>query len=168
MDFLGAHLISFIIVFIVALAPSDVMKATKSRWYKCIRPSITPPNYVFPLVWSFLYICIALALAQIIMLPQNTKERKLLLTSFGINLLLNIVWSFMYFGAKDIGISLVILLCIIATQLVNMWFIYNLCIKTKLPTWTFHVLLPYTLWLMFAGVLNGLSLMNVDKCKRFL
>jgi tryptophan-rich sensory protein len=166
--YFSAHLIAFTIVFIVAIAPSDVMKATKSKWYNCIRPSITPPNFVFPLVWSVLYILIALVLAQVFLVSREEVLKKKLLISFGINLTLNVAWSFLYFGVKDIMASFFILLAILTTQLFNMVYIKELCLKGALPLWTFHIMLPYTLWLLFACVLNGLSLLNVDKCKRYM
>ena len=76
MDTLKAHITSFIIMAVVAMFPSDVMKATKSRWYQCIRPSITPPNIVFPVVWTVLYILIAFALAQTFMVRGEENKNK--------------------------------------------------------------------------------------------
>ena len=64
-------------------------KFTKSnvntKWYKCIRSDLTPPNYVFPIVWTFLYILLGISFKKIL-----DSEDKILIGLFITNLLLNI------------------------------------------------------------------------------
>ena len=63
-------------------------KFTKSNvnteWYKCIRSDLTPPNYVFPLVWTFLYVLLGISFKKIL-----DSEDKILIGLFITNLLLN-------------------------------------------------------------------------------
>lgn len=142
------YITAFLIITVVALLPSQTMKSTKSEWYKCIRPAITPPNFVFPIVWTFLYILIAIVLAHAIKARHQT-----LLLFFAVNLALNVLWSFLYFGSKRVALAFVVLLTILATGIVIFYLSWSL-----LPKWVTWLFLPYLLWLAFAGVLNGLSL----------
>ena len=143
--------------------PSDVMKATKSKWYKCIRPSITPPNIVFPIVWSVLYVTIALALAQVLMLDDSNMKGRVdkfkLISFFIVNLVLNILWSLMFFGVNDVTFAFVIIIGIIMSQIMVLVYSWKL-----LPRWAFWIQIPYICWLCFACLLNGLSMTNIRRC----
>jgi tryptophan-rich sensory protein len=152
-----SYLTAFFIVIVVMLIPSGTMESVKSPWYKCIRPSITPPNYVFPIVWTLLYILIAIALANTLMLP-NSSNKQILLFLYGFNLICNVLWSFAYFGNKDVLLAFFILLSIIITTGFILQYTYRL-----LPFWVMCILLPYQIWICFAGILNFLSLFK--KCK---
>jgi|UniRef100_A0A6C0HUF7 tryptophan-rich sensory protein len=153
-----SYLTAFFIVIVVMLIPSGTMESVKSPWYKCIRPSITPPNYVFPIVWTLLYILIAIALANTLMLP-NSSNKQILLFLYGFNLICNVLWSFAYFGNKDVLLAFFILLSIIITTGFILQYTYRL-----LPFWVMCILLPYQIWICFAGILNFLSLFK--KCKK--
>ena len=155
-----SYLTSFFIMIVVMLLPSGTMDSVNSSWYKCIRPSITPPNYVFPIVWTILYILIAIALANALMLPSSSNKQ-ILLFLYGFNLTCNVLWSFAYFGNKDVLLAFFILLSIIITTGFILQYTYWL-----LPLWVMCILLPYQIWICFAGILNFLSLFK--KCKKIL
>ena len=70
---------------------------TNTDWYKCIRSDITPPNYVFPLVWTFLYVLLGISFKKIL-----DSKNNLLISLFIINLLLNITWTYFYFYKKEV------------------------------------------------------------------
>lgn len=152
-----AYILSAIIMITVMLLPNAVtMQSVNSTWYTCIKPSITPPKYVFPIVWTFLYICIGISLSQTLIL-KHSYERSILLGLFAWNLALNVLWSFIYFGNHDVVLALFVLLNIIVTTIFILYYIYLL-----LPIWVFWLLLPYIAWLYFAALLNFLS--TLKKC----
>lgn len=153
-----AYLFATLVVTITALLPSNVMSSTKSTWYDCIKPSITPPNFVFPIVWSILYIMIAIALAQTLLLPSSTT-RNLLLVVFGVNLLLNVLWSYAYFGWRNMLLSMAIIIILWATIII----IVVQSFKVH-PKWVGYILLPYLFWVSFATILNGISLSKASEC----
>jgi benzodiazapine receptor len=163
MEVIRAHVVSFVILLVVAIFPNDVMKATKSRWYECIKPSITPPNIVFPIVWGILYILIALVLAQTFMLPQEESRKNELVWFFGVNLLLNVVWTLLYFGLKEVTAAFIVIIGLILSQIMIMKLSFE-----SLPRWTIWALTPYLGWLIFAGVLNGMSIGKARKCARLI
>ena len=95
---LQAYAISIIVMLAVLYIPNaTTMQSVNSAWYTCIKPSITPPKFVFPIVWTLLYIAIGIALAQTL-LAKPSHNRSLLLFFHIWNLILNILWSFFYFG----------------------------------------------------------------------
>ena len=157
MNRLPAYLISFSIVIIIALISSYFTKAAvNSAWYECIKSKITPPKIVFPIVWSILYVLIAIALAESLTLPDSV-EKSILVSFFIVNLILNITWSFSFFEIKNIEIAFINIILLVATQLIVMCYLWVL-----LPKWVFWVVFPYILWLTFAFVLNALALQK--KC----
>lgn len=166
MNIVAAYVISFVIVVIVALLPSRVMaKETKSQWYLCARPSITPPNYVFPIVWSILYVLIAIAFAQVLMMPSSNSSKKyILILLFIINLILNVAWSFIYFGAHKLKAAFIILMGIIASLVGILVVGWVSSVEGGLPKWVIGILVPYLLWLLFASVLNLASIKKEKRC----
>ena len=150
-----AYLISFAIVSVVMALPNQVtMRSVNSPWYKCIRASFTPPKYVFPIVWTTLYIFLAITLAQTLLLKESdTKSRLLGLYAF--NLILNVAWSFAFFGEHNVLGAFIILLALIVSGGMILW-------KSQrvLPPWVSYLLVPYVAWLCFAGILNGASLLK--------
>lgn len=152
-----AYFISFITMIIVMFLPSTVTKRSiNSKWYNCIRPDITPPKYVFPVVWTILYITIGIGLANTLSL-KNSNERWILLALYAWNLILNMAWSFIYFVNHDVILALFVLLNLIISTLFILYYTYLL-----LPVWIFWMLLPYVAWLYFAALLNFLS--TLKKC----
>lgn len=152
MNKINAYIYSFIIMIIIAVAPSNTMKSIKTPWYQCIKPSLTPPNYVFPIVWTTLYIFIAITLAQTLMLPNST-EKNTLLQLYAINLLLNMSWSFIYFGDRNIEFAFLIIIGMIISQIYIVKYT-----KLLLPNWVYYLSIPYLLWISFASILNYQSL----------
>ena len=166
MERISAYITSFIIILVVAIVPSDVTKETKTPWYECIKPAITPPRIVFPIVWTILYILIAIALAEcfIVHVPkEQSGEKTILLVFFTLNLILNVSWSFIYFGFKNVTLAFINIILLLVTQIGLMIYVWRL-----LPTWVFYILIPYSAWLIFASILNMLSLFNINKCMKYI
>lgn len=122
-----------------------------SEYYNSIRPSITPPNWVFPVVWNILFFLIALSL-YLSWINSNKKQKKSLAWVFGINLALNFLWSVIYFGLKNPAFAFV--------ELIALWasIISMIYITKKINKTSAYLLVPYFLWVSFAGVLNYLSI----------
>lgn len=140
----------FIIVYLVAFIGSIFTSVnTKGEWYESIKPKITPPNFVFPIVWNILFFMIALSLY--FSWIKNKNRKKVALT-FGLNFVLNIFWSVLYFGLKNPFASFV--------EIIFLWFSIITMIYTtwKIDKKAGWLLIPYFIWVSFAGVLNYLSM----------
>ena len=106
-----AYLIAFTCVIATSLLGSVFTnKTVNSKWYSCIKPTITPPSFIFPIVWTILYILIGIAFAKEL---QDANANKTTIILFTVNLLLNIVWCYFYFGQKKLSMALILLLAII-------------------------------------------------------
>jgi tryptophan-rich sensory protein len=165
MNSIIAYILSFAILVTVSLLPQafGTMKNVDTPWYDCIKPKITPPRIVFPIVWSLLYFLIAIALAQVLMLPISNSRTKVLLFLFMCNLILNVVWSVLYFGNKQIIAAFIVVLGLVISQAGIMWLTYT---NTQLPRWVVWIQLPYLLWLSFASVLNFMSISKATACAK--
>ena len=127
-------------------------KNTSTNWYDCLKPSITPPASVFPVVWTFLYILIAIAFSMAIKSKDN-----LVISLFLINFALNVIWCYFYFYKKQIKLALSTILLLNTSTIAIMATTENSTIK--------KLLVPYLLWVSFATILNIKSLDKEEECK---
>lgn len=117
-------------------------------WYQSLnKPPYNPPSWLFGPVWTLLYILMGIAAAQILysQLPGYRQG----LAWFGVQLLLNLVWSVLFFGLHQPGWALVDILLLLAAILIT----YRQFQKIKPGTG--YWLLPYLAWVAFASVLNA-------------
>ena len=140
-------LIVYFIAFLGSLFTSPV---TDSEWYETIKPSITPPNFVFPIVWNILFFLIAISL-YLAWISADKIDKKIIFLVFGINLFLNLLWSFLYFGMQSPLLAFF--------ELIFLWFsIIIMIIATyRIDKTASYLLWPYLIWVSFAGILNYLS-----------
>lgn len=142
----------FAIVTIVAAAGSVFTSiAVKSEWYTAIKPSITPPDYVFSIVWSVLFFLIALSLYSSWIIATKKEKDKLIL-AYGANFALNIMWSVLYFGLKNPLTAFFDLILLFVSIL------FMMGITGKIDKTASYLLIPYLVWVGFAGILNYLSI----------
>ncbi len=118
-------------------------------WYETLnKPSFTPPNWLFSPVWTFLFLLMGVSAFLIWRMGSKKKGVRTALAIFILQLLLNIMWSVLFFGLESIfgglaGIA-ILWLAILLT-------IIRFC---KLSKMAGLLLLPYILWVSFASVLN--------------
>lgn len=117
-------------------------------WYKTLaKPSWNPPDYVFGPVWTTLYVLMAIA-AWLIWIPAGFTAAARPLTLFAVQLVLNIAWSWIFFGAHQLGwafLEVVFLwLAILATTVA-----FFRCSRIA-----GRLMLPYLTWVGFAATLN--------------
>jgi tryptophan-rich sensory protein len=144
---------SFIAVYAVALIGSLLTNnAVNSSWYQSVKPQFTPPNIVFPIVWTALFFLIFISLYLSLVSAKNKHVKLKLEFIFGINLLLNIFWSFFYFFIKNQTLAFVDLILLWISILAMIYITAKVNRKSAL------LLFPYLLWVAFAGILNYLSI----------
>lgn len=141
-----------IVVIAVILGNIFTSKSVNSSWYESIKPSITPPNYIFPIVWTILFILIAISLYFALTSGQGKKEKGRVLVLFSINLILNVLWSFLFFYMRNVKIAFIDLILLWLSILYLIIFLWKIEKKASL------LLLPYLIWVGFAGVLNAMML----------
>ena len=121
---------------------------TPGEWYESlIKPSWTPPGWVFPVVWTVLYVMMGLA-AWIIWQETGLKEASLPLCFFLFQLLLNGLWTWLFFGLHRPGLAFFeIALLWIAILITVILFWINRPLAGAL-------MIPYLIWVGFASALN--------------
>ena len=111
------------------------------------QPPLSPPSFLFPIVWGILYALMGVSAARIYISPQF-QERNRGLNKFIIQLIVNFFWSLIFFNAQAFGFAFLWLL-LLWVLVLWMIFIFNMVdpLAAKLQ-------IPYLLWLTFAAYLN--------------
>lgn len=114
------------------------------------KPFLSPPGWLFPVVWTILYILMGIASYLIYQNNEYVKTvyRTKALMLYGIQLIFNFFWSIIFFNLKLYTFS--------SFWLFIMWFLIVLLMYFggKIDKRVFYLLIPYILWTTFAGYLN--------------
>ena len=118
-------------------------------WYPTLHKStLTPPDIVFPIVWFVLYCMLAIS-GYLLWQYRNQPTAKLALVFYGLQMLLNWAWTPLFFYLHWIGVSFLCITAIIIFTLIT------IIITRNRYTLICAMLIPYFLWLLFAGYLNA-------------
>ena len=101
-------LVVFLVVCFAAAGIGGAVTTPKiATWYATLaKPSWNPPNWIFGPVWSALYFCMAVA-AWLVWRQGGFSGAKLPLTLFAVQLVLNVLWSCIFFGLENPGLAFV-------------------------------------------------------------
>lgn len=120
-----------------------------STWYALlIKPDFNPPNWLFGPVWTTLFILMGIALFLVLKAGRGSKNYSKALVVFGLQLVLNLLWSLIFFTLRSPFWALIEILILWWVILLNIY--YFKAIK-KTAAW---LLVPYILWVSVATVLN--------------
>ncbi len=118
------------------------------------KPPLTPPSWIFPVVWTILYALMGIGAARI-SLQEPSKTRNNGLNLFAVQLILNFFWPLLFFNAHAYGFALIWLVLLWVCVLAVILIFY------KIDTTAAWLLVPYLVWLTFAVYLNaGVYLLN--------
>jgi translocator protein len=119
-------------------------------WYaELTKPRGTPPNWVFGPVWTFLYAILGIILARIWLLPRETKGRRNALVWFGVQLLLNLAWTPVFFGMHQLLAGFVVIWALLGA--IRM----TAAAVVRVDRTAAGLLWPYALWVAYATYLNA-------------
>lgn len=115
-------------------------------WYRALnKPTWTPPDWVFPVTWMVLYICMAVAGARVAMLPDNG----LAMAFWSLQIAFNALWTPVFFGLQNIRLGMAVVMALwlsVLFALLAMWQV----------DWVAGALFaPYLLWVTIAASLNA-------------
>jgi tryptophan-rich sensory protein len=143
--------IAVIVCLAVGYSSSTFTKEGVETWYSTIlKPSFNPPNWVFMPVWTLLFILMGVAAGLVWdKIKEQNEEVKKALGFFLAQLILNAVWSYIFFGLKNPMLALI--------EIALLWLmIYETYLKfTKINKTAGYLLIPYLAWVAFAAVLNA-------------
>ncbi len=117
-------------------------------WFDAlVKPSLYPPPATFGIVWAILYVLMGVALAMVVS-ARGAWWRERAAIAFGVQFLLNLAWSPLFFAAHQITGALVLLLALALAVGVT---IYLFAKVRPVAAW---LLAPYLAWVLFASLLN--------------
>ena len=112
-----------------------------------VKPPLSPPGWVFPVVWAILYVLMGIGAARVYQAPVS-KARSLGLNLFIAQLVVNFFWSPIFFNLQAFGLAFFWLLLLWGLVL---WMILAF---RKVEPLAAKLQIPYLLWLTFAAYLN--------------
>ncbi|NIM01559.1 MAG: tryptophan-rich sensory protein [Acidobacteria bacterium] len=136
------------VCMLVGVSGSVVTASSVREWYPGLaKPSWTPPAFLFGPVWSALYVMMG-ASAWLVWLAEDSAGRTRALVLFGLQLVLNALWSLIFFGLRSPGWAFV--------EIVALWvaIVATMGAFLKIRPIASALLVPYVLWVSFAAALN--------------
>jgi tryptophan-rich sensory protein len=142
------YLIAFILVCEMAGIIGGIFTSQSVQdWYPTlVKPAFNPPNWVFGPVWTTLYALMGISAYLIFMSGKKASGPALFI--FGGQLVLNMLWSFAFFGLRSPFLGLVVIAILWAMIAWTIYAFYPISRKAA------YLLAPYILWVSFAAVLN--------------
>ncbi|HIY49954.1 MAG TPA: tryptophan-rich sensory protein [Candidatus Barnesiella excrementavium] len=140
------YLLPILLCLGVGFAGSLFQAQSMIEWYPLLdKSTLTPPGIAFPIAWSVIYICMGISLGRLI---HHSRDR-VLFWIWGIQLVLNFLWSLFFFTLRYPLLGLVDILLLDVLVFIYTTSAYR---RDKAAAWLF---VPYFLWLLFATYLNG-------------
>ena len=128
---------------------SGFLSMTSSSTYENFnKPSFSPPGWVFPIVWTILFLLMAVAAYRIWMKGKSGEDVTKALLLYGTQLFLNFLWSIIFFRFRLYAIAFLELLILLVFILLTTFEFFDID-KTAA-----YLMIPYIAWVSFAGVLN--------------
>ena len=125
----------------------SVPVGSENGWYMALaKPALNPPGWVFPVVWTTLYVMIGLALAMILN-ARGARQRPLAVGLFAAQFVLNLLWTPTFFGAHKIGAAVIVIVAMLILS------IAATIVFARIRPAAAWLMLPYMVWISFAGVL---------------
>lgn len=141
----------FIFLLVSAAAASTGMFFKPGEWYRSlVKPSFTPPDWLFPVAWTIIYLLLAWAGYRLTLIPGSQE----VLALWAAQIALNTLWTPVFFGAQRVfaGMVILVLLWLVVAAMV--------VLALRLDVITGLILFPYLVWLCVAAALNFAILRN--------
>ncbi len=142
-------LYAFVMVFITALIASYITRQGLYPFYDLlIKPEMTPENQFFSIAWTINYILLFISFYLVLRTPKTLEQFDDANALFVCQLFLQILWTFCFFFLHQITASaiVIVLLDMVVALMLHTFLFINL--------WSFILLLPYLIWILYATYLN--------------
>lgn len=117
------------------------------------KPMLSPPSFIFPIVWTILYIL--MGVSSYIIYSSNSPNKSKALKTYGIQLLFNFCWSIIFFEFSQYLLAFIWLVILILLTGVMIKQFYSI------SPFTAYLQIPYLVWCLFAAYLNfSIFIMN--------
>lgn len=138
---------SIILCLVTGYTAGILQAEAITQWYPLLnKPPLTPPNIVFPIAWTILYVLMGISFALVIL--SKIKSKRAVIVMFVVQLILNWLWSLLFFRMQN---PLLGYIDIVVLDGIVLW--YTLVTFKQLRTSSI-LFMPYLAWLLFATYLN--------------
>ncbi len=118
-------------------------------WYATLqKPSFNPPNWIFAPVWTGLFFLMGIAFYLVLSTTVQARTKRTAILFFFQQLCLNILWSALFFGMHNPGLAFIEIIVLWVAILLTIFYFVKI---SKVTAW---LLVPYIIWVSFAGFLN--------------
>ncbi len=137
-------------LFFIFLASCGAAAATGAMfqpgaWYDGLqKPDWTPPDWVFPVTWTVLYLLMSLAAMRVALRPESGTA----LAFWGLQIGLNTLWTPVFFGLHRMRAAMIVIVCLWLAVAATFWTFF------WVDLWAGLMLVPYLLWVTIAAALN--------------
>ncbi len=142
-------IVSIFVCLMAGFLGSLATRSSIPTWYAGLtKPLFNPPNQIFAPVWTILYILMAVSAFVIWRKGLQNRYVKLALSIFAVQLVLNVLWSILFFGLRLPFPAFI--------EIIILWIaiLFTILIFRKISMTAALLLIPYILWVSFAAVLN--------------
>jgi len=119
------------------------------NWYQqLVKPSWSPPAWLFGPVWTFLYVLIVISFGKVFLMAWQKQIALIIALPFALNLIFNFAFTPIQFGLKNNLLAAADILLVLATLIWAMIAIF------PHARWLTYIQIPYLVWVAFATVLQ--------------
>jgi len=142
-------IISIVICLVVGNIGTLFTMPSIATWYATLnKPGFNPPNWIFAPVWTTLFILMGISLFLIWNNKIKSGNRKIFFVAFAVNLILNVLWSLIFFSLHLTGLAFIEVILLAISIIILILLSWKI---SKAAAW---LLVPYLLWVCFASFLN--------------
>ncbi|MDD3219150.1 MAG: tryptophan-rich sensory protein [Lachnospiraceae bacterium] len=142
---IGSIAVSLGLGTVVGLLTSGSMQ----QYGELYQPPLAPPGWLFPIVWTILYTLMGISAYLVLVSEESSSQKKSeALKKYALQLLVNLVWPFLFFQLR--------LYLLAFAWLLLLWYLILITILdfAKIEKTAAYLLIPYLVWVIFAGYLN--------------
>lgn len=139
-------IISLLIPLVVGVVSGLLSRNGMMEFESLKMPSFAPPGFIFPIVWTILYIL--MGISSYLIYDSNDYYKNCCLVIYGLSLFLNFLWSPIFFGLELRLFALIWLIVLDIVIIYMIWCFYGINKKAA------YLQIPYLLWCLFATFLN--------------
>jgi len=145
---IGKLVISIIIAEAVGAISAFLGMSNQEMYGQLVKPVFSPPGWIFPIVWIILFFLMGTAAYRIWIRGKQGENVTRALVLYAIQLALNFMWTIIFFRFELYGLAFIELMILLVFILIT-----TLEFR-KIDKTAAYLMIPYILWVLFAGILN--------------
>lgn len=141
-------IISLAISVGTGLLAAVLTRGSMTMYMSFVKPPLSPPAWLFPVVWTILYILMGISAYLVYQSKEGENEKERALSIYTFQLFFNFLWSIVFFNFRNYLLAFVVI--------VVLWLLIFEMIRSfkRINKWAGYLQIPYLLWVSFASYLN--------------